>query len=42
MSWKRFCAQAMIFDDNLNVINTLTNNGLTVHNAISLNEALGA
>ena len=42
MSWKRFCAQAMMFDDNLNVINTLTNNGLTVHNAISLNEALGA
>ena len=42
MSWKRFCAQAMMFDDNLNVINTLTNHGLTVHNAISLNEALGA
>jgi len=42
MSWKRFCSQAMMFDDNLNVINTLTNHGLTVHNAISLNEALGA
>ena len=42
MSWRRFCSQAMMFDDNLNVINTLTNNGLRVHNAISLNEALGA
>jgi FMN phosphatase YigB (HAD superfamily) len=42
LSWKRFCAQAMMFDDNLNVINTLANHGLTVHNAISLNEALGA
>ena len=42
MSWKRFCAQAMMFDDNLNVINTLANHGLTVHNAISINEALGA
>ena len=41
-SWKRFCAQAMMFDDNLNVINTLANHGLTVHNAISINEALGA
>ncbi|MCP4953330.1 MAG: hypothetical protein GY922_15930, partial [Proteobacteria bacterium] len=42
MSWKRFCSQAMMFDDNLNVINTLANHGLTVHNAISINEALGA
>jgi hypothetical protein len=42
MSWSRLCRTAQMFDDNLNVINTLTANGLTVHNAVSLNESLGA
>lgn len=42
MSWKRFCAQAIMFDDNLNVIETLTNNGLVCYNSISINESLGA
>ena len=41
MSWKRFCANAMMFDDNKNVINTLANNGLMIHNALEINEALG-
>ena len=41
-SWARFTKTSMMFDDNQNVINTLANYGLTVHNAISLNEALGA
>ena len=42
MSWKRFCSNAMMFDDNKNVINTLANNGLIIHNALEINEALGA
>ena len=41
-SWARFTRTSMMFDDNQNVINTLANNGLTVHNAILLNESLGA
>jgi hypothetical protein len=32
----------MMFDDNQNVINTLANHGLTVHNAILLNKELSA
>lgn len=42
LSWKRFCSQAMMFDDNLNVINTLANHGLTCHNSLEINESLGA
>ena len=42
ISWARFTRTAQMFDDNLNVINTLTSNGLKVHNAISINESLGA
>ena len=42
ISWARFTRTAQMFDDNLNVINTLTANGLKVHNAISINESLGA
>jgi len=42
MSWRRFCKTAIMFDDNLNVIETLTNNGLVCHNSISINESLGA
>ena len=42
MSWKRFCSNAMMFDDNKNVINTLANNGLIIHNALEINERLSA
>ena len=42
MSWRRFCASSMMFDDNLNVIQTLTNNGLPCQNALEINKALGA
>ena len=42
ISWRRFVKTAVMFDDNLNVINTLANHGLTVHNAILLNKELSA
>ena len=42
MSWRKFCASSMRFDDNLNVIQTLTNNGLSCQNALEINKALGA
>ena len=41
ISWRRFCKTAIMFDDNKNVINTLANNGLMIHNALEINEALG-
>ena len=41
-SWARFVKTSIMFDDNQNVINTLANHGLTVHNAILLNEELSA
>ena len=41
-SWARFTRTSMMFDDNQNVINTLANHGLTVHNAILLNKELSA
>ena len=41
-SWARFTQTSMMFDDNQNVINTLANHGLTVHNAILLNKELSA
>ena len=41
-SWARFVKTSVMFDDNLNVINTLANHGLTVHNAILLNKELSA
>ena len=42
MSWRKFCASSMMFDDNLNVIQTLTSNGLSCQNALEINKALGA
>jgi len=39
--WRRFTETSMMFDDNLSVIKCLTNYGLTVHNALEMNEALG-
>lgn len=41
-SWARFIRTSIMFDDNQNVINTLANHGLTVHNAILLNKELSA
>ena len=41
-SWARFTKTSMMFDDNQNVINTLANHGLTVHNALLLNKELAA
>ena len=41
MSWARFTRTSVMFDDNENVIKTLANNGVIIHNAISINEALG-
>lgn len=42
ISWRRFCKTAIMFDDNKNVINTLANNGLMIHNAMEINERLSA
>ena len=42
MSWKKFCACSLMFDDNQSVIKTLGANGLTVYNAPIINERLGA
>jgi FMN phosphatase YigB (HAD superfamily) len=42
ISWRRFCASAMMFDDNKNVIQTLTANGLQCHNSLEINERLSA
>ena len=42
MSWKKFCARAVMFDDNQSVIKTLGANGLTCYNAPIINEQLGA
>lgn len=42
ISWRRFCASAVMFDDNQNVIKTLTANGLQCHNALEINETLRA
>lgn len=42
MSWRRFCSDAMMFDDNLSVIECLTNHGLVVHNSLEINERLSA
>ena len=42
ISWRRFCKTSLMFDDNINVIFTLTNHGLTVHNALAINKRLSA
>jgi hypothetical protein len=42
ISWKRFCKTAIMFDDNLSVLECLTNNGLSCHNSLEINESLGA
>jgi hypothetical protein len=42
ISWGAFCRSTVMFDDNQGVINTLANHGLTVHNALEINERLSA
>lgn len=42
ISWRRFCASAIMFDDNKNVLQTLTANGLQCHNSLEINERLSA
>ena len=42
ISWRRFCKNAVMFDDNSSVLQTLGANGLTVHNALAINERLSA
>jgi len=41
-SWANFCSRSVMFDDNQSVIETLTNKGLMVHNAILINKVLEA
>lgn len=41
-SWKTFCAFSIMFDDNKNVIESLTRKGLRVYNALEINESLSA
>ena len=40
MSWARFCATSIFFDDNRNVLNMLDTIGIRAYNSISLNETL--
>ena len=42
ISWARFARTSMMFDDNKMVLFTLANHGITCHNALEINEALGA
>jgi len=40
MSWARFCATSVFFDDNANVLSMLDRIGIRAYNSISLNETL--
>jgi hypothetical protein len=42
MSWARFCATTVFFDDNKNVLEMLARIGIKAYNSISLNERLSA
>ena len=42
ISWRRFCKNAVMFDDNKSVLDTLQANGLTCYNALDINERLSA
>jgi exoribonuclease II len=42
ISWRKFCKTSLMFDDNINVIFTLTNHGMVVHNALAINQRLSA
>ena len=41
-SWRRFCNFSIMFDDNKNVIKTLSEHGLKCYDAINTNERLSA
>ena len=40
MSWARFCATSIFFDDNANVLSMLDRIGIKAYDSISLNETL--
>ena len=42
MSWARFCATSIFFDDNKNVLGMLDRIGIKAYDSISLNERLSA
>jgi hypothetical protein len=42
MSWARFCATTVFFDDNKNVLAMLDRIGIKAYDSISLNERLTA
>ena len=42
MSWARFCASSVFFDDNKNVLAMLDRIGIKAYDSISLNERLSA
>ena len=42
ISWARFCKAAIMYDDNLSVIEGLTSEGIKVYNATTLNRELSA
>lgn len=42
ITWRDFCSNAIMYDDNQNVISHMSQNGLTVHNAKLLNRSLAA
>ena len=42
ISWRRFCNTSIVFDDNSSVLQTLGANGMTVYNALTINERLSA
>ena len=42
MSWGRFCATSVFFDDNANVLGMLDRIGIKAYNSVSLNARLSA
>tara|TARA_E500000178_G_scaffold256719_1_gene253252 strand:- start:44 stop:229 length:186 start_codon:yes stop_codon:yes gene_type:complete len=42
LSWQKFCSTAVMFDDNISVIEGLTSEGIRVYNSTTLNERLAA
>ena len=41
-NWAKFCKMAIMFDDNLSVIDALTAEGIRVYNSTTLNGRLAA
>lgn len=40
ISWKRFCAESVLYDDNNNVLNHLGSIGVSTRNAVTLNKVM--